>query len=86
MSKQRKWHRERLTTICECRPRAPNCVMPMTEEESQLVCQLTLQSWGHLTHLLATASEEVSSYFVLDPVAWAANRKETVVHARDAVP
>eukprot|EP00969_Alexandrium_andersonii_P121419 5366916-Alexandrium_andersonii.AAC.1 len=60
--------------------------MPIKEEESQLVCQLTLQSWDHLTHLLATASEEVLPHFVLDPTAWATNRKETVVHARDAAP
>eukprot|EP00969_Alexandrium_andersonii_P127607 5640600-Alexandrium_andersonii.AAC.1 len=58
----------------------------MKGEESQLVCQLMLQSWGHLAHLLATASEEVLSYFVLGPAAWVANRKETVAHARDAVP
>eukprot|EP00969_Alexandrium_andersonii_P147185 6508150-Alexandrium_andersonii.AAC.1 len=59
----------------------------MKEEESQLVCQSTLESWDHLTHLLATASEEVLSYFVFGPVAWGSRQEgDSGARARDAVP
>ena len=81
-----RYRRHRLAWVCDLFSRVPSNVMPMTAEEANLVCELTLQSFDSLLHSLHTKSGQELAPFVADPDAWVQNRKRTALLMRDAVP
>ena len=82
---RRDW-RAKLCWVTRMTPRVPGNVASMSAEETNLVCLLTLQSWDHLTHLLATGDADALGSLVADPTELMLHRNEIAVVCQDAVP
>ena len=78
--------REYLCVQCDLHGRKPGNVMPLTKQEHELVCELTLQSWDCIVDQLARGDAERLKGVVYDYEKLAAERHKIVTVHSDAVP